>query len=166
MDIYFKELNKFLIKKSDYVNWINDKNINSFLEVRFKKQSENDLINYVENINKSNIDFLFGIFRDDEHIGNVKLYNIDNNHKFADISIVIGVKNLQSQGIGTKAIEFIKSFAKNECKLRKVSASAYSINKSSINLFNKCGFKKVGEFKKQYFYGSKLVDKIYLESFL
>ena len=166
MSIFFKKLTKSLILKSDYIHWINDKCINRFLEVRLTYQSQNDLINYIENINNRGKDFLFGIFQNDIHIGNVKLYNIDTNHKFAEISIVIGVKNLHSQGIGFKAIEFIKSFAKNECGLRKVMASMYSSNQASISLFYKCDFIKVGEFKNQYFDKGKLVNKIYFESFL
>ena len=137
MDISFKELNPVLIKQSDYINWINDESINNFLEVRFQKQNEDDLIRYIEHINKSERNFLFGIFKDDKHIGNVKLYNIDNRNKFADISIVIGDIDLQNKGIGTQAIDFIKAFAKDECGLRKVMASAYSNNKPSIGLFHK-----------------------------
>ncbi len=166
MDISFKELNSSLIKQSDYINWINDESINNFLEVRFQKQNEDDLITYIEHINKSERNFLFGIFKNDKHIGNVKLYNIDSIHKFADISIVVGDRDLQNKGIGARAISFINSFAKDKCGLRKVMASAYSNNKPSIGLFYKCGFQKVGEFKNHYFYKDKLVDKIYLEFFL
>ena len=169
--ISFKTLSKEIVEKSNYVIWINDKNINRFLEVRWTHQSKNNLYEYVENSNKSQTEFLFGIFVNDEerhekHIGNIKIYNINYKHKFADISIVIGEPKFHNKGIALKSINFIKDFAKNKIKLRKITSSSYSSNKASIKLFLKSNFIQVAEFKNHYYDGDMLVHKVYFEYFL
>ena len=163
MNISFKPLTADIVKNSDYATWINNKNINRFLEVRQNKQSMQDLLSYIEDVNNSEDDFLFGIFYNDKHIGNVKLYNFDVFHKFGEIGIVIGEPSLHNKGIGSQAIEFIKDFAQTNMQARKLISSLYSSNEASLHLFQKCKFEQVGKFKKHYKDKDTYVDKIYLE---
>ncbi len=48
----------------------------------------------------------FGIFviETREHIGNIKIGNIDQIHRFADVGLLIGEASARGKGYGTEAI--------------------------------------------------------------
>ena len=57
-----------------YLKWLNDLNVNQFLETRWKKQNIKSIKKFVSEINKSNYSYIFGIINKEtkEHIGNIK----------------------------------------------------------------------------------------------
>ena len=79
--ILLKSLNKKNYSK-EYPNWLNDYQINRFLEVRFNKQNKKKVENYITKCNKNNNCLLLGIFiQKNIHIGNIKLDSINFDHK-------------------------------------------------------------------------------------
>lgn len=160
---------KLLTEKNmspNYITWINDKQINKYLEVRYKKQSKRDIQNYVKLCKKTKGTNLFGIFLKKEkiHIGNIKLDNIDPRHKRGVVGLFIGEKKYWGQGIASEAIKLITTHAKKKLKLRKLQAGCYSNNIASKKAFLKAGWKIEAKFK-NYWYDEnikKFVDGIVL----
>ena len=80
---------------SNYLEWMNDTEINEFLESRSLKYTLTLLQQYINDSNKSEFEELMGIFDNDSgcHIGIVKISEINPNHNFAYIGIVVGIKS-------------------------------------------------------------------------
>ena len=101
LNIELKELNRKLISV-DYINWMNNKRVIKFTEQRFVKNTKKKIIKFVEE-KKSKIEYLFGIYSVEKkvHIGNIKLGPINNIHKYAEISYIIGNLQYQNKGFAT-----------------------------------------------------------------
>lgn len=129
-----------------YVSWLNDPEVNQYLESRFTLQNENLVKSFVERVWNSEVDFLFGIYLDNgiKHIGNIKIGPINLDHNSASIGLLIGDKNHWGKGYASIAISMITEFAFSDLKLSKLSAGCYSENIGSKQAFEKSGYKVEG----------------------
>lgn len=134
---------------STYVNWLNDKEINQYLESRFVLATTENVKKFIENIIQTTDTFFFAIIDKitNEHIGNIKLGPVNTYHKRGDIGLLIGNKKYWGKGIGTEAIALISDFAFNNLNLDKIMAGCYANNIGSFKAFIKCGFVEEGLFK-------------------
>ncbi|MEN3795139.1 GNAT family N-acetyltransferase [Aeromonas caviae] len=133
-----------------YCDWLNDNEVNHYLESRFTKWDINSLLKYYHD--KSGVELLLAIIDNNSgaHIGNVKVSSIDKHHRRADIGIIIGDKKFWGKGIATEAIELVTNYCFSTLQLHKVTAGAYAENKASINAFMKNGFLIEGERREHY----------------
>jgi len=148
--------------RGNYSRWMNDPQVNQYLEFRFESSSEADLRNYVAKFqNDRNNVFLAIIARDtDMHIGNVKLGPIDWNHESADMGFVIGEKAYWGRGIVTEVIQLVARYAFDALHLHKVTASCYSTNGGAIRALEKAGFAHEGSRKEQHKSRGEYVDQV------
>ena len=139
--IVLKNLNKKNYNKN-YPNWLNDYQINRFLEVRFNKQSKKKIEKYISMSNKNKNCLLLGIFlkKNNVHIGNIKLEPISKIHRRGVIGLFIGEKSNWGKGLATDAIKLISKFANKKFKLKKLVAGCYSNNIGSKKAFLKAGY--------------------------
>ena len=149
--------------RQEYINWLNDPDVNQFLETRYEIQTNESIKKYVANILKSKSEYLFAICDNNErHVGNIKLGPINLIHNFAEISLFIGNKNVWGTGIGTEAINILCEFGFSKMGMHKITAGCYSNNLGSIIAFKKCGFSEEGIWKDHYLYRGSYVDRICL----
>ncbi len=128
---------------SKYLEWLNDPEINRFLEIRHSPpKSTEELCEYIESIKSSPDNIIFGIFLeiDGRHIGNIKLGPINKLHKRADIGILFGERGEWGKGYATEAIKLISHFAFEELSLLRLTAGCYEENVGSLRAFQKAGF--------------------------
>lgn len=151
----------------NYVAWLNDPEVNQYLESRFIKQSLQSVRDYVERITRdANTLFLAIVSKSEErHIGNVKLGPIDWNHRVGDIGIMIGDKAYWRKGFGGDAIRLLSEYAFSVLKLHKLTAGAYENNIGSIRAFLKAGYLVEGRLRDHYLYKDIYVDKVVLARF-
>lgn len=163
-DIYLRKIS-ISDCNENYLNWMNDSEVNKYLESRFTTHSIDSLKDFVNSMNNSENNVLFAIIdkSSDKHIGNIKLGNIHPVHKYADIGLIIGDKNCWGKGIGTKSIQLVTDYAFNKLNLRKVIAGVYEYNIGSIRAFEKCGFKRAYVKKDTYFFEGNYIDAIVFE---
>ena len=162
LNIELKELNRKLISV-DYINWMNNKRVIKFTEQRFVKNTKKKIIKFVEEKKKSKIEYLFGIYSVEKkkvHIGNIKLGPINNIHKYAEISYIIGNLQYQNKGFATQAIKKILVISKKKYKLKKIIASVYSSNIASRKVLEKNKFKLEGIIKKKFIFNKKRLDQL------
>ena len=114
MTIFLRKLNPKKDISNDYLKWMNDFEVNKYTEQKYKKHKIKDIKKFVNEKNKSNNEFLYGIFFKKKHIGNIKLGPINFIHKSAEISYFIGEKELWGKGYATKAIKLIIKIAKRK----------------------------------------------------
>ncbi len=127
----------------EYVDWINDSQINRYLETRWSTQDMETVKSYVATMLESPDNLLFGIFlkEDDRHIGNIKVGPINRLHSFCEVSYFIGYRNAWGRGFGSEAVGLITSYVLDELKLNKILAGVYRSNIGSICVLEKNGYR-------------------------
>jgi len=147
-----------------YLSWLNDPEVNQFLETRFTPQTIEGIEEYVNQVSYDKSTFFFAIFykKTNEHIGNIKLGPINWIHKFAEISLFIGEKKYWNKRLATEAIKIISSFAFRKLNLHKLTAGAYANNLGSIKAFKNADFHEEAAFKKQYIFNGQYVNRVCL----
>jgi RimJ/RimL family protein N-acetyltransferase len=135
------------LKSSDvtqqYIDWLNDPEVNQYLESRLTHQDEVSIKVFVETCQQSKVIFLLGMFVEGgiNHIGNIKLGPVNMHHDCAEIGLMIGDKGYWGKGFASKAISMITQFGFKQLKLSKLSASCYKDNIGSKKAFEKSGYK-------------------------
>lgn len=149
----------------DYVNWLNDLEVNQYLESRFKKHTLHGVRKYVKEINSTGENYLFGIYNkeNNKHIGNIKIGNINKIHKFCDVGLMIGDRTMWGKGKGSESIKLVTQYAFDRLKLNKIIAGIYANNIGSYKAFIKCGYSEIGRMKRHYISRGGYVDKIIVE---
>lgn len=145
----------------DYVRWMNDPEINQYLESRFTVQTIESTKAFIRSVTNDN-NYQFGIFvkESGKHVGNIKVGGVNPIHRYANIGFLIGEKEYWGQGIATEAIRLATDFAFNTLNLHKVWGGAYAPNVGSINAFLKNGFQQEGNKRSQYLCHGEYVDDI------
>lgn len=141
-----------------YVNWLNDPEVNRYLEVRFTKstfESTKEFVSSFDNESK----YIFGIYSLDsnQHIGNIALY-INSYHNTASYGYLIGEKEYWGKGAAIEAITLMLDFAFKKLNIRKVWGGAYLSNVYSIFNFKKLGFVQEGRLRQHNIDEGKLCD--------
>ena len=135
----------------NYVFWLNDNEINQFLETRHLKQTKNKVVDYINFLRNKNNCEMFAILdkETNNHIGNMTITSFNqNNNGSIDFGIMIADKKFRSIGIGAEVmisfIDFIFSFD----TIERVSASAASENFKSCKTLESIGFMREGVIRK------------------
>jgi [ribosomal protein S5]-alanine N-acetyltransferase len=149
---------------SRYVGWLNDPEVNSFLETRFVKQSLESCREYVSCVENDPLSHLFGIFdkKSLEHIGNIKLGFINEHHKSAQISLFIGEKNWWGKGYATESIRVITNWGFDELELERIEAGCYDSNVGSLRAFLKVGYSVEGYLRGGFVSGGKRIGGFWM----
>jgi ribosomal-protein-alanine N-acetyltransferase len=146
-----------------YLKWMNNYEVVKYTSSKFRTYKLEDIKNYIHTMNHSTTDFLFGIFVDNEHVGNLKIGFIDYINRTCELGLIIGDEKYWGKGIATKVIELGVKFAFNYLDLFKIKAGMVECNKGSYKAFLKNGFKEVGRWKKEFFINRKRFDHILVE---
>lgn len=125
-----------------YISWLNDSDINKFLETRFQVQTRESCESFVLAMQEDPSHYLFGIFDNESglHIGNIKLGFIDANHKKAQISFFIGDKTFWGRRCAIESIECVTKWGFETLRLTRIEAGCYEENFASIRAFLRVGY--------------------------
>lgn len=148
--IYLRRLTEEDVTQN-YVNWLNNPEINKYLECRFTHHTIEETKTFVKSVTNE-CNYQFGIFLNDtnEHIGNIKIGCINFIHKFADIGYIIGERKYWGKGYATEAIRLATNFAFDVLKLHKLWGGTYSCNMGSLRAVEKNGYQQEGIKRNQY----------------
>jgi len=148
-----------------YVSWLNDDEITQFLELRWRAHTFDDVKKFVALMNESAQDHLFGIFlrENGRHIGNIKIGDINNMHRFGDVGLLIGDKKMWGKGYGAEAIKLATDYGFRELGLNSLKAGMYEGNTGSYKAFIKAGYKDAGRYRKHRFCNGRYVDELLVE---
>lgn len=162
--LFLKPLSEDSISEQ-YLLWMNDPEVLKYTESRWAKYDIDDLQSFVESVNNSSKDHLFGIFiaETNKHIGNVKIGNVNVNHKSADLGIIIGTKDEWGKGYATEAVQLAINYAFTQLKLYKVTAGVYVNNIGSIKALQKVGFEVCGKHINHCLFDDDRIDVLTLE---
>ena len=151
----------------NYVRWMNDAEVNRFMETRFRPQTQKDIEAYVTSmIHKPNVHFFAILLKESSrHIGNIKLEVTSPIHRRGELSLFVGEKECWGKGFASEAIRLVRDFGIRELGLHKLTAGCYSNNIGSARAFEKAGFIREAVLKKEYSCEGGWVDR-YCYSFL
>lgn len=159
--IYFRpiEIKDINLK---YLKWINDEDISGHLETNRFPNSIKDLQEYYKSNKNSKNSVLFAIClkKNNQHIGNCALTNIDWINKRAQYGRLIGVQKKNLKGLGSEALKLLQEYAFNRINLNSIWTGVNEKNIASIKSNIKSGMNKVGSFPEAVFYKGKLVRMI------
>jgi [ribosomal protein S5]-alanine N-acetyltransferase len=147
----------------NYLQWLADPDVNRFLENRWRCPTLTDVTAFVTSMNDSPTDFLFGIFLDDKHIGNIKIGGIHWVHRYGDVGLLIGDRTCWGKGYATQAIQLASNYAWQQLNLRKLTAGIYANNVGSSKAFAKAGYREVGRLHQHRLSDGQWVDEILVE---
>jgi ribosomal-protein-alanine N-acetyltransferase len=130
----------------EYVRWLNDPEVNRYLETRFTGQTLETCRDFVLRMNDDPGQHLFGMFESEtnRHIGNIKLGFINPHHRKGQLSLFIGSKEFHGRGFATEAVTEITRWGFAVCDLLKIEAGCYDSNMASLSTFLKCGYSVEG----------------------
>ncbi len=162
--IFLNPLNEEQVS-SDYIRWMQDPQVLRYLTGRDKGYSRAELKRYVARMRKSPNDYLFGIFlkKKYQHIGNIKIGNVNALHKFADLGLIIGCKEEWGKGYATEAIALATQYAFQALRLNKLTAGMIVDNVGSYQAFIKAGYRKVGHLTRHVLFKGRYVDTVLVE---
>tara|TARA_Y100000766_G_C18826246_1_gene565655 strand:- start:599 stop:1132 length:534 start_codon:yes stop_codon:yes gene_type:complete len=143
----------------DYVSWLNDVEVNMFLETRGNYNLKK-LSLYVERLYKNEA-FFWAIIRKDngKHIGNIKIDPIDFKTSTGEYGILIGDKGSWGQGFAKESTIRILDFCFNDLKLSKISLGLIEENIKAFKLYKKIGF-QIDEIKSAGIYNNKFCNSL------
>ncbi len=152
-----------------YLSWLNNPQINQFLEVRAKKQTIEDIYQFINQLRSKKGCECFAVFTKESklHIGNIAVSrNNPNDQAVAYYGILIGDQNASMLGLGAEASILILEFLFNTQNVRRVHGGALALNKKSWQLLEKLGFKREGTLRKAVVLSSGHIDDSYLYAIL
>lgn len=134
-----------------YVSWLNDPEVNRYLETRWSVQSLESVRSYVEKMISDPFNYLFAILENGTglHVGNIKIGPIEPHHKFASISYFVGERAAWGKGYATEAIRLVTRFGFERLGLHSIQAGIYENNLGSARALKKAGFVFEGGLRKQ-----------------
>lgn len=149
--LYFRKLTA-LDATPEYAAWLNDPEVNRYLEVRHHAHSVDGCKEFIEHSNADPGSHLFGMFLrgSDEHIGNIKIGFVDERYRSGQISFLIGAKNAWGKGFATEAVKCLTKHAFSDLNLFRVEAGVYEENLGSLRALMRSGYTVEGFFKKKY----------------
>jgi RimJ/RimL family protein N-acetyltransferase len=103
--------------------------------------------------------------KNNEHIGNVSLDNIDARHRTARLSAFIANPSNRGKGLGRHAIYLLLEYAFHHLNLRKVYLKMLAENNRVFIFYKKLGFVLEGTLREHEYVNGKYVDKNLLAIF-
>ena len=132
-----------------YLAWLEDPEVNRYLETRWSAQSLETIRAFVTAQLAAEDSYLFAIEAEGDHVGNLKIGPINPYHGCADLSYFIGKRESWGRGIATAAIRIASSIAFGLLGLYRLQAGAYASNVGSVRVLEKTGFRHEGAWRRQ-----------------
>ncbi len=142
--------------------WVNDDAVTRFLSHTFLSTQTLPMTeSFLDRVlDGRSLDYNFVIAdRDTEnYIGQVDLINLNSLDRCAELGIVIGDSEYQSQGFGTEAIGLVLEFAFLRANLQRVELWVNADNARALRCYEKAGFVWEGCRRQCHFHEGRYID--------
>jgi len=134
-----------------YADWLNDPEVNRYLETRHSEQTLESCQEFIEYCNADAGSHLFGIFHRDSnrHIGNAKIGFVNAQYQRGQVSLFIGEKQFWGQGLSSELVRALTDFGFKTLRLNRLEAGCYEDNLASLRVFLKAGYAVEGFMRDQ-----------------
>lgn len=125
-----------------YLSWLNDPEVNRYLETRFCQQSLETISEFVKS-RQMDESCLFRAIIDietNQHIGNAKVMITNSQYMRGEISYFIGERSYWGRGFATRVVKDMTIAGIDALGLRKIRALVRCTNVASQRVVLKCGY--------------------------
>ncbi|WP_164667863.1 GNAT family N-acetyltransferase [Virgibacillus doumboii] len=106
----------------------------------------------------------FILTNNEERLGLVALYSIEQRHRNAEFAIMIDPEQ-QGNGYASPATQLAVDYAFLKLNLHKVYLHAITINEKAIHIYKKIGFQVESELKEHFFVNGEYHDAVMMSIF-
>ncbi|MEO8209876.1 MAG: GNAT family protein [bacterium] len=158
-NIYLSPLTKDDISE-DYIGWLNDNEVCKGNSHGTFPNNYSKTLAYIESIENSKTEIVFAIRwkKNDDHIGNISLQNINWINRSGEIAILIGNKNYWNKGVGSKAYKLLIDYGFNTLNLNRISSGLAITNDGMIKVCEKNRMKKEGLIREALYKDGRYID--------
>ena len=148
-----------------YVDWMNDPEVNKYLESGGDYTLEK-LTEYLTEVErKPKYFWAITLKETNAHVGNIKIDPIHLVHLHGEYGIMLGDRAVWGEGIAYEVSKEVLRFCFEELQLRKINLGVISKNEKAIKLYQKLGFTLEGHFKQHIAFQGEYVDTIRMAIF-
>lgn len=124
----------------DYVNWMNDLQVNAFLETGGDYTLQ-QLRNYLEEVEKNPKLFWAILFTTSgKHIGNIKIDPVNRERNCGEYGMMIGDTSFWYKGLAKEASQAVIQYCFTQLGLARIELGVLENNHAAIALYRKLGF--------------------------
>lgn len=147
-----------------YLSWLNDSEINQYLEIRNTISTHESVINYINQTRKkAGCEFFAILLNGTEHIGNINLTCFNpNSIGYAQYGLMIGEKRAQNIGIGGLASVMIAEYLFSFNEIRKIEHFPIAANERSWKTAESIGYIREGALRQH----DQLTNGDYTDTFI
>lgn len=147
-----------------YVGWLNDPEVNRYIEARHGTQTRETLRRYIER-HDNVTSFVFGVFANEgQHIGNYSLV-VEPEHERGTLGVLIGAREFWGRGVVLETRAPVLDFAFRPLGLFKVCGGCYANNMPAIYNYRRQGWKPDGIRKNHAVCDGEWVDVVHFAMF-
>jgi RimJ/RimL family protein N-acetyltransferase len=133
---------------TEYVSWINDPDVNMYLETR-GNYTLDLLKSYIDEQHKNDVYFwAIHLKESNKHIGNIKIDPIDMETNSGEYGILMGDKLNWGKGFAKEATIRIIDYCFEELNLTKITLGVIEDNMKAVSLYKNIGF-SLNEIRKE-----------------
>ena len=110
--------------------------------------------------NKEAISWKVSLNDSDKLIGYIGFWRMDKANFRAEVGFGID-NNFRNKGFITEALDLILDFGFNQMNFHSIMADTDPLNKASIKVLEKIGFKKEAHIRENYYFRGKFIDSYY-----
>ena len=138
---------------TEYVGWLNDPAINTFMATRRFPTTLEDLKKFYTTIkaDKNAVYFAICLQSDGRHIGNIKLDKIDWISRVSEFGILIGDQKHWGQGYCAESTYLITKHGFNQLNLKRITIFLAEENQAALKCYEKAGYLSEGVLRKAVF---------------
>ncbi len=145
-----------------YVGWLNDPRVVQHTMAGSIKHTAESTRAYVSANLADSAAMFWQVVHLDDHVGNMRLSNIDKTSGSCELAIIIGEETARGKGIGSRAIHLAAHYALSDLSLRNVRAMISEKNEQSIRAFQRVGFVEDARVSDYFDYCGESFDGIWM----
>lgn len=159
--IYLSPINMEDIEQ--YTKWINDSGISDNLGNSSQLYTPEKEKEALEGMVKTGYNFAIIRFEDNQLLGNISFFDINQINRSAQCGLFIGEKENRNKGYGQEALKLLLSYGFDTLNLNNVMLKVFAFNKAAIACYKQVGFKIIGERRNAYFIGGEYHNEIFMD---
>lgn len=145
-----------------YFQWLNDQESDKFTAHAIWPNSMRKMRAFIDRVGDSRTELVLAIVenKNDRHVGNIGLHDINWVHRCATMSILIGERDARGKGYGREAIGLLVQHAFQKMNLHRIQLGVRSDNEAAIRSYRAAGFKEEGFFRQALYSAGKYYDVV------
>jgi len=148
-----------------YVSWMNDAEVNKYLDGSGNYSMEK-LLTYLNEVVKKDLYFwAIHLKGSNKHIGNIKIDSISERNVIGVYGILMGDREEWGKGYAKEASQMVIDFCFKKLGLRKISLGVIEDNVAAVQLYDKLGFIQEGLLLKHGSYDGKYCNSVQMSIF-